>query len=163
MDALRKRSLTRLQQGIVPEPSRFSRKWSGLGERAVPRMMTARVFLPSSQRTTGRNNMCLEMRDAPDFILTGMSSWNLRPSENKKGARCQPLSTGLGNLDPEAVLRPSQSRPWKRAGHNMDWQPLYLNQTTSFEGPKFVLRYKELFTLYDVMSIGLCRTIQVRR
>ena len=42
------------------------------------------------------------------------------PVRNKKGARCQPLFVGLGNLDPEAVLRPSQSRSWKRAGHNMD-------------------------------------------
>ena len=30
-----------------------------------------------------------------------------RIAAKKKGARCQPLLAGLGNLDPEAVLRPS--------------------------------------------------------
>lgn len=39
---------------------------------------------------------------------------------NKKGARCQPLVSVLEYLQMEAVLRPSQSRSWKRAGHNMD-------------------------------------------
>lgn len=41
------------------------------------------------------------------------------PRENKKGARCQPLITGLRNLNPEAVLRPCLSHP-RRAGHNKD-------------------------------------------
>ena len=36
------------------------------------------------------------------------------PAENKKGARCQPLLAGLGNLDPEAVLRPSRVPPIKK-------------------------------------------------
>ena len=43
--------------------------------------------------------------------LSNGDSMNAPVRRNKKGARCQPLTTGLGNLDPEAVLRPSQSRP----------------------------------------------------
>ena len=33
------------------------------------------------------------------------------PAGKRKGARYQPLSTGLGNLDSEAVLRPSRVPP----------------------------------------------------
>lgn len=36
----------------------------------------------------------------------GFGLVNDAPAENKKGARCQPLIAGLGNLNLEAVLRP---------------------------------------------------------
>lgn len=38
------------------------------------------------------------------------------PAENKKGARCQPLLVGLGNLNLEAVLRPCRPARKTQAG-----------------------------------------------
>lgn len=49
----------------------------------------------------------------PDRVNRAGDRERVRPKirwGDKKGARCQPLTTGLGNLNLEAVLRPSQSR-----------------------------------------------------
>mgnify|MGYP001839449013 FL=1 len=43
----------------------------------------------------------------------------MRPQGKEKGARCQPLTAGLGNHRTEAVLRPSRALP-VRVGHNQD-------------------------------------------
>ena len=49
----------------------------------------------------------------PDRVNRAGDRERVRPKiirwGNKKGARCQPLIAGLGNLDSEAVLRPCRS------------------------------------------------------
>ena len=84
----------------------------------------------------------------------------MRPQKNKKGARCQPLKQVIGNPMWKAVLRPSQALLANNKQDITRTDNIYTQIKQPLARiPKFTVRYKELFTLYDYVR-RLRRTIQ---